>query len=621
MRKNVFINICRGALIWGALGMASPAAAQLHEEVSVEGRYVPDVIRVDRVNAFPKALRQSLLTEPLKYEREGVATPFVPSLLTMPATGWRASRQLSRQPGYLEAGTGSWLSSTLSAGYRFIDNSTTLLGAKMQFNSTSLWKPEMSEATKDVRRERYDLSVGVYGSHVVKGHGRLDLSLDYHVGYFNYYGYTGLVPYTGSYRMPADDAVSISAPWQTINDVAFRADWRSLITPGSNVAYNVTAKIRHFGYRALPVATSGDAISGKGSRETNVGLSGGLVMPWENGSSIGFDAALETVFLSEVAEGIDDYGLLTLTPYYRFNKGLLDIRLGADIDLAFRAGREGDRYPFLHVAPDVRLALQTGQVGLYLNATGGTRLNTLAALHELDYYGVPAVVSTRPSHTPLDAAFGVNLGPFSGFSMGVEGRFRASKNVPLGGWYTTSLDFPSHIDVPEGLTPALPGSDWNLLYCDDTKGINLHGLSLGVRMAYEHGDLFSISAEGSYQAQDGKKGFFYGYDRPELTAALKVEASPVKPLRVYAGYDFRGKRAIYVRSVNRTDAVVGGESEMLHFLPLADISLLGLGGSWSFSDNLSVWLQAENLLNRHDAFLPMQPVPGVTLTAGVKWLF
>lgn len=617
MRKNVFINICRGALIWGALGMASPAAAQLHEEVSVEGRYVPDVIRVDRVNAFPKALRQSLLTEPLKYEREGVATPFVPSLLTMPATGWRASRQLSRQPGYLEAGTGSWLSSTLSAGYRFIDNSTTLLGAKMQFNSTSLWKPEMSEATKDVRRERYDLSVGVYGSHVVKGHGRLDLSLDYHVGYFNYYGYTGLVPYTGSYRMPADDAVSISAPWQTINDVAFRADWRSLITPGSNVAYNVTAKIRHFGYRALPVATSGDAISGKGSRETNVGLSGGLVMPWENGSSIGFDAALETVFLSEVAEGIDDYGLLTLTPYYRFNKGLLDIRLGADIDLAFRAGREGDRYPFLHVAPDVRLALQTGQVGLYLNATGGTRLNTLAALHELDYYGVPAVVSTRPSHTPLDAAFGVNLGPFSGFSMGVEGRFRASKNVPLGGWYAYSLVTNSNGDLINGLPDFV---NWQIRFCDP-EGINLHGLSLGVRMAYEHGDLFSLSAEGSYQAQNGTKGFFNGYDRPELTATLKVLANPIKPLHVYAGYDFRGKRAIYLRSVYTGNVVLDDNDERLLPVALPDLSQLGLGGSWNFSDNLSVWFQAETLLHRQTVVLPWHFMPGVTLTAGVKWLF
>lgn len=47
----------------------------------------------------------------------------------------------------------------------------------------------MSDATDDVTRYRYDESVGLYISHVFKGYGRLDASLDYHVGMFNYYGY------------------------------------------------------------------------------------------------------------------------------------------------------------------------------------------------------------------------------------------------------------------------------------------------------------------------------------------------------------------------------------------------------------------------------------------------
>ena len=164
------------AALLPAASVSAPAAAQLHESINVEGKYVPEIIRIDRVNTFPKAFRQSLQSRPIGYEQGGVATSFRPSLLTMPATGWRSTREISLNPGYLELGAGSWLNTDLSAGYRFVDNSTTLIGARLQFNSTSLWKPEVSEPTEDVKQERYDGAFGLYASHVVKGYGRLDAS-------------------------------------------------------------------------------------------------------------------------------------------------------------------------------------------------------------------------------------------------------------------------------------------------------------------------------------------------------------------------------------------------------------------------------------------------------------
>ena len=121
--------------------LALPASAQLHESINVDGRYVPDVIRIDRINAFPKALKSTLTSSPLNYESRGVAAAFNPSLVILPATGWRSDRFISSNPGYLELGVGSWLNSTLSAGYRFLANSTTLFGMRLQNNYTSLWKP------------------------------------------------------------------------------------------------------------------------------------------------------------------------------------------------------------------------------------------------------------------------------------------------------------------------------------------------------------------------------------------------------------------------------------------------------------------------------------------------
>lgn len=142
--RNIYLGTSIAFASFGIL----PSAAQLHESISVEGKYVPEIIKVDRINTFPKPLKFSMAASPLEYEKSGVAAAFIPSMLAMPATGWNDTKEFSSNRGYLELGAGSWLNSTLSAGYRFVDNASTLAGIRLQHNSTSLWKPHMSDATE-----------------------------------------------------------------------------------------------------------------------------------------------------------------------------------------------------------------------------------------------------------------------------------------------------------------------------------------------------------------------------------------------------------------------------------------------------------------------------------------
>lgn len=601
------------------LSLAFPGAAQLHEHINVEGRYVPDVIRIDRINAFPKALKSTISVTPLNYESRGVAASFTPSLVTLPATGWRSDRHISTNPGYLEFGAGSRLNSTLSAGYRFIDNPSTLFGIRLQHNSTSLWKPDLSELTADEKQYRYDESVGLYASQIVKGYGRLDASLDYHFGRFNYYGFAGYVSPSSEAPLTVTDV-----PSQTLNDVAFRVDWRSLISPLARLTWNASARMRHFAYRDFPWSPSDLHMENKlkGGRETNIGLEGGVHLPWDNGSSIGIDGKLDLMLLSNM--NLDNYGMFSFTPYYRFSKGLLDIRLGADVDLSFNAGEKGRRYPFIHLAPDVRCGLQTGQVGLYLDVLGGSELVTLSRMHQLDYYGMPSLTTTRPTFSPLDATFGINLGPFSGFSLGLKGRYKTVKNIPLGGWYMAWLNYDSRYIpgmLPEGGGNSVPDYTGNY-----GNYINLHGYSVSGYIGYEYGNAFGLSVEGSFQPQKDKKGFFNGFDRPKLTGTAKAYVRPVKPLKLNVSYDFRGKRAVYtsphpVMPTFSSTTVIDGEATSFIYLPLPDLTLLNFSASWDFSDKFSIWLQAANLLNRHDEILPMQPTQGLVVVGGIKWLF
>ncbi|MDE5887114.1 MAG: hypothetical protein K2H46_05940 [Muribaculaceae bacterium] len=617
----------RRSLLPISLLLPASLGAQLHEQINVEGKYVPEVIKAEKINAFPKPVELSLASTPLSYEGQGVAAAFSPALMPLPATSWRASRLINNKPGYLELGTGSWLNSTLSAGYRAVDTPSTVFGVRLQHNSTSLWQPRMSDATEDVKQWRYDDAVGLYASHIFGKAGRLDAAIDYHIGVFNYYGW---------FNAAASGNEKLDAPTQTLNDLSVRVDWHSLQQPEPALAYAISGRVRHFAFRSLPLPAAWNLPQAKGNRETDLELTASVRMPWDNGSSIGIDGKVNILLYGgpEKVAYIPAHGLIssftiprpnkyavgTLTPYYRFTRGLLDVKLGADIDIAVRAGESGNRYSLFHFAPEIRFAVQTGTVGIFLNALGGTTLNTLAALHEYDYYMMPALISTRPTYTPLDATFGVNLGPFSGFSVGVYGAFRASRNLPLGGWYSAWTDYGNY-PLPSMTQPNLERA--NTLYSLDKNGINLSGFSVGGRLQYSPAAIFSLKGDIAYQPQGAKRGYFNGYDRARITAKAQATVSPLSPLHITLGYDYRGVRNIYTRSVLELPSVSinGSGKDMITGMRLPDLCLLNLSAAWDFSPNFSVWIEGDNLLNRHDDLLPLQPMQGMVLTGGIKLLF
>lgn len=616
------------------IGMAAlaciPVSAQFNQSISVEGKYVPEVFRLDRINTFPKAVKFNLETTPLSYDATGVPTAFAPKLLPLPATGWNDTRQWNRKRGYIELGAGSWLNSTLSAGYRFIDNEQTSLGLRLQHNSTSLWKPQVSELMKDVHQKRYDESIGLYGSHDFTGKGRLSAALDWHVGYFNYYGYNPLWDVKAQENISAEK--SMEAPSQTLNDVALRIGWQSPVLP-EQLTWAVEAGLRYFGYRAyytpgVYIGASQDTPpsfwDASGAREYDMNLRGSFNLPLSAKSSIGVDVNVDAIFSGNrsqldggfSAPNVSDYGILTLTPYYRFSRERLNVRVGADIDLSFNAGPENNRYNFLHVAPDITVDYQAGPAALYLHLLGGSRLNTLAANYERDYYQMPGITSSRPVYTPLDGSLGASFGPFGGFSAGVDFAFRITRGEYLGGWYQSYLN--NYNAIPEGLPTEIEGSPlkYNFRNIGTT---NLHGFSLGAHLSYDLGNIMKVNASGSYQQQNGSRGYFNGYDRPRWLAEISAETNPWRSLKLKLAYQYRGVRNIYTDATYSSPLLANEQT--LAAMRLPDICYLNFGASYSFTDSFSLWAQADNLLNRHDILLPSLPQQGIRLALGFSLLF
>lgn len=591
--------------------VASPciALAQFNQSIAVEGKYVPEVFKLERINAFPKLVRPSVETSPLAYDGKSVPADFKAKLLPMPATGWRDIRNYSRNKGYLVLGAGSWLNSDLSAGYRFVDNESTQFGAWLQHNSTSLWKPEVSERTADQHQQRYDETLGFYGMHEFKGKGTLNAEASWHIGNFNYYGTHGDWDYTMG--IPADTESGMKFPTQTLNDVVARVEFSSDAVAGAP-QWNVAAGVRYFGYRAgysveqIPTdeLTYTDFRRYKGGRETDVNIAGGVMMPLAETSAIGLDLNFNHLSYSHVDQMpgnyASNYAMVTLTPYYRFTRDRLLVRAGLDVDLAFNARYGNDKYSMLHIAPDVKFDFQASPVNFYLHLLGGSTLNTLADGFDTEYYQSPGIGRTTPTYVPLDGKLGINFGPFSGFTAGAEIGYKFTRGEYLTGWYQRQLNTAS-VEYNEDLT------------------INIHGCCFGLNLGYDLGDMLKVSAKGSYQPQNGEKGYFNGIDRPRWLLDLEASTNPWRKLKLTAAYHYRGVRTIYTKVKN--PASLNMEDYDVRGLRLQDITNLCFGASYGFSNNFDVWLQADNLLNRHTEIIPDLPQQGVSITAGVSLRF
>ncbi len=618
-----------------ALAAAIPtgASAQLHESVSVDGTYIPDVIMLDRLSAFPSRVALTMTSTPLPYDLNGVPASFVPSLPAMPPTGWRTTRTLPTTRGYIDLGAGSWLNSTLSAGYRIIDTPDCKAGIRLQHNSTSLWRPHISEITEDIHRKRYDENIGVYVTNRFSEYGTLDAALDWHYGYFNYYGYKPIAAFNDIEK----------APTQTLNDVSLRLGWNS--RPQSDaLQWHASADMRHFAYRALPLPVSDSFVQTlekangyeefKGDRETHVQVRGGIAMPWdEDTSTAAIDARFDVVGyanrdaielpLVEIGASPDTYAMLTLSPWYRFSRGLLHIKAGVDVDLAFNAdGSEPDsHYSLVHVAPAVMLDWRSNAVGLYAHFTGGSQLQTLASGYELDYYQLPAVVTTQPVHTPLDARVGFLFGPFSGFSAGAEVAYRIDRHRHDGGWYQTILN--------QGVIPVAGlDTEGRIPYLGTTMAeMTVKGFSAGLDLAYNGGNVFNAHGQVRYQSQKGTTGYFNGLDRPRITARVEAEVNPWSTLVLGVQYDYRGVRNIYslypepTNTPGGTTVIVNNVEQKPAAMRLPDITELSFKARYAFTPAVSIWLQADNLLNRRHIILPGLPTEGISVTGGLQWLF
>lgn len=594
--------------------VAPVAVAQFDQTINVEGKYVPEYIDHEPMGIFPVPLRLTVADAGLEYDTRGVTVAFRPDAIPIEATGWRTERSCTGRRGYVGLGLGSWLNASAEAGYRFLDSSQGVAGIRLGHTSTSLWKPALQGAPQNARQWRYDERLGAYYSgHPGDSRGMLEGDINVHLGWFDYYGYAPVTRYAR--------AGDVGMPEQSLTDISARIGWNSP-TDGT-VRWNINAGYRYFGFGKsyLPDGRTG-YLRENGEGENRMTLGARLAYAFGSGSVVDLCLEGNAFLFSGGKENFlplpSNYGNITLTPAYTWQSKSFRLRAGAHLDFTcngrygqFAASHSedsdgfssGSRFSTFHVSPDVSIDYTSGPLALYLHLTGGIGLTTLAGNYERDYYTSPFLPATAPVYTPVDGRLGLRIGPVAGFEIGLEAGCKVSRNVPLGGFYTLTLN-----DAALYSGGYLSGGLQRGFYT------NLSGWSAGAHLGYEASPWFSIKADAAYQPQNSRTGYFNGYDRPRWIAGIHAESNPWERLTLEIGYDYRGVRRVYL-PVEAAGGVVTKD------MSLPDLTMLNASIGYGITEDFRIWVRGDNLLNRHDVILPSLPSQGLAITAGFSLQF
>lgn len=602
-----------------ALALQSPqstmAQNRLNEHVAVDGRYLPEVTRTERLRSPLVPVEMRFGSEPTEGVLMGKPVDFAPSLMELPPTVWRSG--FPRRPGlgYVDASLGSWLTGRLIAGIRPVNREDMTLGIRFDGSSTALYRPE------DVlyRRRRLDGTLGVDFSRLSGKGGILTASAQYHLGWFNY----DLLKSANSNYLNPDYEGDPASPTQTVNDISARVGYKS--DRSGPLRWSAGAEFRHFSYRTLPFTAI------KPTRETTVSIHGGIdgdvgLASTASDWGIGLDGWLNTYNGDYSPE---TNGLVSITPGWNISRPLGDAgasdfrwqaRIGADIDFSFNQRAPyivnftdggvydieeryaSERFGFLHIAPDCSVSFGTERVGAYFRATGGVEQQTLASAADMDPYAVPLMTGSLPAYTPADFRIGVTLTPTAGFSARVEGRWKKTRSIYAGGLGTALINNLPWLTAESFEMDVLP-------YCSSY--YNLHGFSVMATVEWKTLQWLEVTADASWQPQRGATGWFNGYDRPEWTAGITVGSNPWKGLRIDADWHLRAKR-----SATYSDALDFSRS-----LRLPNLSDLSFGLAYEFSPRFSIGARLTNILNRKVWITPGFTSEGFGATGGLQFLF
>ncbi len=609
--KKIYVSILLAA--FALCGAYAQDNTKLNKEITLEKDIAPLEKKAVKKNELPKvkqptakgqksALGYSDLTAPIE-----VPTT-IPTLLPY---GYRTAHNFSDQRGYLDIGAGTQANFRVDFGYRIIDEEREKLG--LWFNHNSTWNGKNSSKVVDVdenrNKQKYNDNVLAVDYSRAIGTGTLTLGAKAHIDNYNFYGGWNSVDFIGGPSL--NSAYDWDKEKQTFVDFNINAGWKSSFNLlDKPLLYNVGLQ---YGHAAYDKPFNKDYKHGAhdnwgilnlgGSYNINELTTAGLAIKGEY-----LRRGAKAIANSEL-DLFDEVGMITLSPTYTIHGDMYKLQLGVNAHLSFSDGA------VFRLSPNVRfnLALVDGFT-FYANALGGKllgyRVPTHYANHRYDY----PFLMYGSIYTPLDAEAGFKIGPFQGLSGKLSVGYAIVKKQPGICYYDLNpTDYPS-LPLATGMMSTYTVVDGR-------------GYWVGAELNYKYRSLIEANASIKFAPHDDEfyatdkhyNNYKFDVDRASTVGNFDIKVHPWRPLTFDVGLEYRGGRMAlfnyYLSSPDYTNKI------MYEFVDMDDVINLHAGANYRLNNNVALWLQAHNLLNRRYDILYGQGAQRIGCMVGASFTF
>lgn len=604
VRINRYMAAVAAVLFGSAVVSAQTNEAgpeELKKEITVKHQEEVKPTDAVKINVNPVVTMPPLPVSKLTYGMRQLRVDVPSSIPSLAPAAYADTIYRSPYRGYAAAGYLPMMNLGASAGYKFIDNDRVRLNGWMQYDGTS-YRGDMpwlvnSEGTglQSARLRRNFASVGADLHSAVGRKSFLDFGVDYTFGRFN-------TPDCFGMRYQNVHRLNLSGLWSMTTGI-----WNTGVGLGFGVfGYGNPVELgRTYDYAGSPV-TPGEALLGhspyKPVREKRFTARGfasakvwgadlaGIEVNFSNLSygnhAVGLMSAIDPYNIEMFdPRGSRSHGLLNMRPFYRFNWKDLVLDLGANLDFTFNNGK------VFHIAPEAQATWKPGSfVAIYAKADGGVRQNTLGSLFDVSYYGIPNVIYDN-SHVPLAAEVGVTVGMWRGFYSEISAAYAKADD-----W----------------LMPVMLNGRYAAFEKIDMKGYRFH-----ISAGYRYRNLLEASASFEMAPQKQDRGYYLWRDRAKRVASVKLRVTPIEPLDINVGWNYRGSRCVFDARMFSPEALHDG----LDRLSIGSVNSLSIGGVYRLTPQFSIFANVENLLNHRYTLIGGLPAQGVGGLAGVMYKF
>lgn len=567
-----------------SLTAVAAIAQDLHTEITVDRTVLPDVREAKRPGGIVPSLTAPSLSQsalnPAEYNAPGILSPL---LNPLPPVSWGASTEHTPYRGYVSAGYFPLYNIGANAGYRFLDEDCAKAGAWVQYNGNS-YNGDIPYF-EDALFTNHILRGGINGDFAFSKTSTLSINL---------IGANNLI------RTPYFFLADEIEHRRSFNQGSYLLNPKGKLSfLFNNIYLSLGGGLQRFKFKPN-IAT--DLTGQNFEHVTQDALDGFLKIgvchedettPW-----IGIDIDGEIIKSNSIQEWAQSNYLTGrmaeghVRPYIRTPWKNLTTHIGANISIAKGLGES-----HIKVAPDIFVEWNSiHELKIYAHAHGGEYINRMADIFDYNPYIYPAEAYRR-TNMPIVVEGGLAIGPINGFELVVDGGFAMAYDA---------------------LLPVINIDNYGYLY-STMKHTNFNSWNVGARMRYNYLSLATFEMGFKNGGSDISAATWYGWhDGAKWLFDVSLKIRPVQPLEVTIGFDSRSCRKAILLEYPFNKPINGPSRSIYN---LGNMSNVHARGDYMISDQLTAFIDLENILNNRCYLISGMPAQGLTGLVGVAYKF